>query len=123
MRFGVLGPLLVTGDEGDIDLAGKRRRALLVRLLVSPNMAVHTATLAEDLWDGNPPAGAASTLQSHLSLVRRALPPGRITGRDGTILLRVDDGELDATTFVQELRQSRQLLETGDPAGSIALID
>jgi hypothetical protein len=35
MRYGILGPLEVTGDDGPVLVAGAKQRALLV-LLVTP---------------------------------------------------------------------------------------
>jgi len=40
MRFGVLGPLEVLGDEGPIRLGGQKERTLLALLLVDPGKVV-----------------------------------------------------------------------------------
>jgi len=70
IRFGILGPVEVEGESGPIVIRGARRRALLLRLLVSANQPVPADLMAEDVWDGDPPQGAASTLTSHVSLLR-----------------------------------------------------
>ena len=57
LEFEILGPLLVKGESGDIAIPGARRRALLIRLLVSANHAISADLLIEDVWDGNPPTG------------------------------------------------------------------
>ncbi len=71
--FGVLGPVEVHTDAGAIDIRGAKRRSLLVRLLVSANQRVPIERLADDIWEGAPGAGAASTLASHVSLLRQLL--------------------------------------------------
>ena len=58
IRFGILGTVEVEGESGPIVIRGARRRALLVRLLLSANQPVPADRIAEDVWDGNPPKGA-----------------------------------------------------------------
>ncbi len=55
VRFGILGAVEVEGESGPIPIRGARRRALLLRLLVSANQPVSTDRMAEDVWDGAPP--------------------------------------------------------------------
>jgi predicted ATPase/DNA-binding SARP family transcriptional activator len=122
LEFAILGPLVVTGDAGDVRIAGGRRRALLVRLLIASGRPVAAARLAEDLWDNEPPPGAASTLQSHVSLLRQSLGAERIKSRDGGYVLELAEGELDTQMFEREARQGRQALESADPASAAELL-
>ena len=59
MRFGILGPLLVRDGDTLVKIPAARQRALLVTLLVHAGQAVAADALAEIVWDGAPPAGAA----------------------------------------------------------------
>ena len=61
MQFGVLGPLqVVAGDsEEPRMISAARLRALLAVLLWRANQPVSADELAELVWDGAPPAGAA----------------------------------------------------------------
>jgi DNA-binding SARP family transcriptional activator len=122
LEFGILGPLLVRAETGDIQISGARRRALLVRLLLTANELVPAPRLAEDLWDGEPPPAATSTLQSHISFLRRALGSGRLVGRDGGYILKVADDELDVRLFEDELRRGRHALAAGDAATTTNLL-
>jgi DNA-binding SARP family transcriptional activator len=122
MEFGILGPIVVRTETGDIRISGARRRGLLVRLLVTANELVPAGRLADDLWAGEPPSGAASTLQSHISFLRRALGSGRLVGRDGGYVLEVVDHELDVRRFEDELRRGRDALVGGDPGGAARLL-
>ena len=83
LSFRVLGPLWVGGATGEVLVPGSRRRTLLIRLLMSANEVVPAQRLVGDVWDGAPPAGAAATLQSHVSWLRRLLGPDRVEFRDG----------------------------------------
>src|SRR5947209_6878891 len=106
--FRVLGPLEVLAPAGPVVVPGKRRRMLLLRLLAAANDVVPTCVLVEDVWDGCPPPGAASTLQSHASLLRKSLGDGRLAARDGGYVLSVDDDELESVVFEDEVRRGRQ---------------
>jgi predicted ATPase/DNA-binding SARP family transcriptional activator len=70
--------------------------------------------LKDDLWDGDLPASAASTLKSHISHLRHSLGPDRLASRDGGYQLRVEPGELDVTLFENDVATGRELLRAGD---------
>lgn len=61
MRFAVLGPLQVIAGDGDEPgvVSAARLRALLAALLWRANQPVPPDELAELVWDGAPPGGAA----------------------------------------------------------------
>ena len=74
MHFEILGPLrVVADDEQELSLGGEKPATILAVLLLHPNELVTSDRLIEDLWDGQPPATAAKTLQVHMSRLRRAL--------------------------------------------------
>ena len=114
LEFRVLGELVVRRETGPVAIPGARRRALLLRLLVSANQAVPAETLIEDAWDQDPPPGAASTLQSHLSFLRKALGQDRLSHSAGGYTLTVGEAELDARLFEREYRHGRGALAAGD---------
>jgi predicted ATPase/DNA-binding SARP family transcriptional activator len=74
--------------------------------------------LKDDLWEGDPPASAASTLKSHVSLLRRSLGPGRLSHRDGAYVLTVSPDELDVFLFEREAAAGREMLRHGDAHGA-----
>jgi DNA-binding SARP family transcriptional activator len=125
VRFKILGSLTVEGEAGPLIVSGMRRRALLLRLLVPPNHPVPDDRLTEDLWDGEPPAGAVSTLASHVSLLRQVIGRDRIARRAGGYVLVVGHDEVDASCFEEEAKAgdvalgegraelARRLFETG----------
>src|SRR5919106_655056 len=55
LEFRLLGPLEVVSDEGPIDIAGQRQRALLALLVLRANQVVPSETLVELLWGEQPP--------------------------------------------------------------------
>lgn len=103
MRFVLLGPLGLIRDTGErTSIGGTRLRVLLAALLLKPNTPVSVDELADAVWDGAPPAGAASTLRGHVLRLRRILEPdgaNHIVARDPGYLLRVADAESDVLEF------------------------
>ena len=114
MNFGLLGPLEVGGSTGRIRIDGRRRRLLLLRLLSSPNHVVSDDQLAEDVWEGHPPDGVASTLSSHISLLRQVIGKDRLRRRSGGYLIVADVGDIDATCFCSDVDAGRAAWALGD---------
>jgi DNA-binding SARP family transcriptional activator/tetratricopeptide (TPR) repeat protein len=101
--FALLGTLTLADGAGDpVVVSGSRQRALLASLLLSANVPVSADALAEAVWDGSPPPGAATTLRSHVRRLRQALGPeagARITACDPGYLIAVLEPELDVLGF------------------------
>ncbi|MFD4640993.1 BTAD domain-containing putative transcriptional regulator [Lentzea sp. NPDC058436] len=73
VRFGVLGPLLVTHEGRTVHVPAGQPRQVLVLLLLHTGQAVSVDHLMSVLWDGDPPASARKAVQVHVSQLRRAL--------------------------------------------------
>ncbi len=115
LEFRLLGSLEVATADISLSLTGKRRRTLLVRLLLSANQPVSDDRLAFDLWSGSPPAGAASTLSSHISLLRQVLGADRIVHRAGGYCLEVGAHELDSAEFEADVIAGQAADRQGRP--------
>jgi YVTN family beta-propeller protein len=123
-EFGILGPLEVARAGCVVPLGGPRQRAVLALLLLEANRVVSMDRLAEDVWGGRPPGGWATTLQTYVFHLRRALEPDRERGAAGGVLvtrgrgylLRVDREQLDAALFQDGFTAGRAALEAGRPA-------
>jgi YVTN family beta-propeller protein len=123
-EFSILGPLEASRSGRVLALGGPRQRAVLALLLVEANRVVSMDRLADDVWDGNPPEGWASTLQTYVFHLRRALEPDRAPGAAADVLvtmgrgyrLRVDRDHLDAARFQDGFTAGRAALEAGRAA-------
>ncbi|HEY1918462.1 MAG TPA: tetratricopeptide repeat protein [Streptosporangiaceae bacterium] len=108
--FALLGTLTVVGDAGEpIPVSGARQRALLASLLLSADGPVSSGALAETVWDGSPPPGAATTLRSHIRRLRRSLGPqvgARITACNPGYLISVQEPDLDVLCFQAACREA-----------------
>ncbi|WP_067175440.1 BTAD domain-containing putative transcriptional regulator, partial [Microtetraspora niveoalba] len=115
MRFGVLGPVTVWTDGGDVvAIPGLKVRVLLADLLAHEGRAVSADRLVDDLWGEEPPGNPAAALHVRVSQLRRALEEAEPGGRDLVVsqapgyALRIDPDALDAARFARLVRESRQ---------------
>src|SRR5450755_251369 len=125
MRFGILGPLLVRYGDVAFDVPAARQRVLLAVLLVHAGQAVPADSLAEMVWDGSPPGGAAATLRTHVMRLRRALGPeagARVVTRYPGYLLDAGDDEVDLLQFKRLCRDGGAAVRTGDWAQASAVL-
>ncbi|MGN6174123.1 MAG: AfsR/SARP family transcriptional regulator [Streptosporangiaceae bacterium] len=128
-RFQVFGPMKTWRDDVEVPLPGARRRAVLGLLLLRPGKVLSRDAIADALWEGWPPATAASVIQSHISRLRAVLDPEPSPARrliqtsgDGYRLAR-DGIEIDLLQAQGLLARARAALQAGDLAGSCSLYD
>src|SRR5262245_35558764 len=123
MRFGLLGRLEATDDDGvGLDVGGAQPRAVLAMLLAASGRIVPVDTIIEDLWGEQPPASAMGTLQSYISRLRRQLEPAG-NGAKGKVLaweppgyrLDIDPNHVDFRHFEHLADLGRQQLDDNDP--------
>ena len=124
MDFRILGPLEVLDEGRSLALAGSKPRALLALLLLHANETLTTDRLIDELWGERAPAGAAKTLQMHISRLRKALAGSDGSGRASPIVTRergyelaLDPEQLDSHRFERLLARGRAEL-AGDRADS-----
>jgi DNA-binding SARP family transcriptional activator/tetratricopeptide (TPR) repeat protein len=117
MRFAILGPLEVSGEDGQrLPLGGPQQRALLAVLLLNAGRVVSTDRLIECLWGEEPPAAARSLLQGCVAGLRRALKAGAGPDRQPLVTrapgycVEVRPDELDLDRF-ERLAAATQLTE------------
>ena len=121
MRFGILGPVEVVAHGGSVQLGAAKRRALLAALLLRANEVVSADLLVDALWPGRPPASANRLVHVYVSQLRKLLPEPRIDTVAPGYVLRVLDGELDATRFERLLEEGRTALSAGNAPLASAL--
>jgi len=115
MRLGILGPLLVVGDNGgEIRVAAPRQRTLMAALLVHANRTVPIDELVQIVWDSEPPMGAARTVRSYMTRLRLVVGSrvaSRILTRETGYLCQVHEDELDALRFEALCREGSAALQ------------
>ncbi|MFJ4538919.1 BTAD domain-containing putative transcriptional regulator [Streptomyces tibetensis] len=106
MRFGLLGPPVLFGDDQGgprsdaTPVASAKSRALLATLLLDAGRVVSAEALEDALWSGVPPVSARASLHNHIARLRRLLDdPGRLRTVPSGYVLGLDEGELDVHVF------------------------
>jgi WD40 repeat protein/DNA-binding SARP family transcriptional activator len=123
MEFRILGPLEVCNEAGAVPLRGGKPRTVLAVLLMHANEPVSADQLALALWGDGAPAGAAGTVQVHVSRLRKALGDAEVvTTTPAGYRLRVRPGELDAHRFEQLVERGRRALAAGQPQEASAIL-
>ncbi|MCP3939161.1 MAG: hypothetical protein GY708_27750 [Actinomycetia bacterium] len=126
MDFRILGPLQVLIDDKPVHLGGPRQQAVLVVLLLRANQLVSIDQLADEVWHGTPPAGAANTLHGYVFHLRKVLEPSRTRGAQAEVLISESGGyrlnvrpdSIDAARFERLADAGRRLSLAGDAGGA-----
>jgi DNA-binding SARP family transcriptional activator/tetratricopeptide (TPR) repeat protein len=119
----LLGPIGAERDGEPASLGGPRQRAVLARLAIAAGQIVTVDRLLDDVWAGEPPTTAVNTLQSYVSLLRRALGDPRHLRREGPgYVLTVSRDQIDAARFEDLVAAGRTAL-TGAPRDALTNLD
>lgn len=73
MKFKILGSLELISDDKTFRPSSPKVCQVLALLLGSPNQVVGTETIIQELWGDNPPKSVATTVQTYVYQLRRAL--------------------------------------------------
>ena len=114
MDFRLLGPMEVVEGEAPVALGGLKQRALLARLLVSPNRTVAVERLVDDLWGEAVPDTAAKMVQIYVSQLRKVLAPGTLVTRLPGYLVETEPEAIDIARFDRLRLTGRAALEAGE---------
>ena len=95
LDFRLLGPLEVVDGDTPRALGGQKQRALLALLLLNAGKVVSTDRLIDELWAGEPPRTAATSLQNMISALRRLLGREHVVTRAPGYVLDVDPRQVD----------------------------
>ncbi|MEV4111988.1 BTAD domain-containing putative transcriptional regulator [Nonomuraea sp. NPDC049695] len=123
MRFQILGPTAVLGEDGEpVALGGPRVRALLTLLALHAGRIVGAEQLVTGMYGPRPPEGVANALQSQVSRLRRALGRDLVEFHPAGYRLVADPQEVDARRFELLAQAGRQALAAGDPGRAATLL-
>ncbi|MGI5168827.1 BTAD domain-containing putative transcriptional regulator [Spirillospora sp. CA-253888] len=132
LTFRLFGPLEVADASGRVlDLGVRKQRALTAMLATEPGRVVSLDRLVEELWSGEPPAGATRTLQAYIAHLRKVLEPDRaprtpprvLLTREPGYLLAVPPGRVDLERFAAGAAEGRQALARGAHREAVGALD
>ena len=130
MLIEILGPLRIRHGEVSVNVPGKKLRAIIATLALSPGEVVSGAKLLDELWGENPPRTAANTLQGHIARLRRTLVQQTksqyardvIRTSSSGYILDVDAENVDALRFTHIVKHVGTRVQS-DPEWSIAQLN
>jgi len=126
LELKILGPVEARFDDEPIPLGTGQERALLALLALNVGRVVSTDRLAEELWSGDPPAQAGTTLRVYVSHLRKSLSDGRssedpILTRKPGYELQLPADAIDAYRFEMIAGRARTAGAAGDHRRAAAL--
>jgi predicted ATPase/DNA-binding SARP family transcriptional activator len=122
MEFRLLGPLEVRDGDRVLPLGGRKQRALLALLALSPNRVVSRERLIDGLWGDAPPENAVASVQVYVSRLRKLLPPGTLVTRPSGYLVAAEPESVDRTHFERLFEEGREALAHGNPERAAAVL-
>ncbi len=87
-------------------------------LLIEQGRPVTADRLADELWAGNPPDGAATTLRSYISRLRTSLGSETVIGTSAGYALDAAAEAVDARRFEDLTRQGESAIRRGAPGAA-----
>ncbi|MFE5812837.1 BTAD domain-containing putative transcriptional regulator [Streptomyces sp. NPDC056479] len=127
MQFRILGPPELYDEIRDrsVPLNAPKQRLLFGSLIARPACPVSREDLIRELWGSAPPRQAATSLNAHVSGLRRSLLQleaerggfPRLATVEAGYVLRADAAETDAGRFRRALAQARRRTAE-DPEGT-----
>ena len=125
----ILGRLDACDGDAEIDLGGRRQRAVLAVLVLARGEIVPAERIADCLWGDDLPGNVSGAVQSYVSHLRRRLQPdGAPRSRRGIIAsagsgyaLRLPPDAVDAWWF-EQLVQDAATAAGGDPPRAADLL-
>ncbi|MCU1429557.1 MAG: helix-turn-helix protein [Actinomycetia bacterium] len=125
VEFRVLGSVGIADGDRLLPVGGGQPRRLLGMLLANRNTVVAADRLIDVLWT-DPPDGAAATLQSYASKLRRFVELAgdtvRLASRAPGYVLEVPDTLVDAGRFEHGLADARAVVEL-DPHRALTTLE
>jgi DNA-binding SARP family transcriptional activator len=127
VEWRALGTVEVLVDGQSIDLGPPIQRALFGLLLSRVDQPVGLDTVVEELWAGDPPPAAMTSLRAYVSNLRRILEPDRAPRAPATVLRTRAPGylldshgvEFDVHRFTEHATAGREALSRSDPRRAV----
>ncbi|MFC4536425.1 BTAD domain-containing putative transcriptional regulator [Sphaerisporangium dianthi] len=118
LSFALLGPLEVVHDGAPLAIGGRRLRALLASLLLSPGRTVPVDMLVSAVWEADPPSGVGNALQALVSRLRAVLGRDLVAAEASGYRLVISPDQVDVHRFARLAAEGRAALTRGDAAGA-----
>ena len=130
LRVRILGRLDACDGDAEIDLGGRRQRAVLAVLVLARGEIVPAERIADCLWGADLPGNVSGAVQSYVSHLRRRLQPdGAPRSRRAIIAsagsgyaVRLPPDAVDAWWFERLVRDAGTASTAGEPQRAAELL-
>jgi DNA-binding SARP family transcriptional activator/WD40 repeat protein len=125
MQVGILGPLRVADERGELRLSGAKERTLLAVLAAHADQVVAPDDLVDALWPAEPPRTAVRTLQVYVARLRAGLAGDDSAGESVIVTagrgyrLALDPMAVDANRFARLVDLGRSALAGGHALSAV----
>lgn len=131
LRISLLGPVRAWGNDGELELGSRQRKAVLAVLAMRANQLVTKGELIDAIWGESVPASAYGGIHTHISALRKRLEPQWSRRSTGQVLvsggagyqLRLGDSQLDVERFTDLCERARERRAARDVAGELTALD
>ncbi|MEU7861251.1 AfsR/SARP family transcriptional regulator [Nonomuraea sp. NPDC049141] len=116
MYFYILGSIEVRFSGRRIPITAPKQRAVLATLILNTNNEVPVDRFIKYVWDGQPPVGAQTTLQSYVYRLRQALRPlagVEICTGSASYMLQAGSDDTDLGYFKQQVKNAHAEAQRG----------
>ncbi|MFD5653621.1 MULTISPECIES: BTAD domain-containing putative transcriptional regulator [unclassified Streptomyces] len=134
LDIGMLGPFTASVDGVSIVPSAAKQRRLLALLAVGGGRETSMAAIAEELWEGCPPAGPAAAVQTYVKQLRQRIAaavslrtpcvdPKEILSRGHSgYRLDMPDVRVDARVFERLVREGERAIGRGEDRQGVRLL-
>ncbi|RKE18511.1 AfsR/SARP family transcriptional regulator [Streptomyces sp. TLI_171] len=131
----LLGTVELSAAGRPLPISSRKGRTLLACLALDLERPQSVTSLADRLWDGEPPPSVVSTLHGYLSKLRSALRranelaggsdgrPIELVSRSGTYALHAQPEQVDWQLYHRLAVDARALAEAGEDRQALAVLD
>ncbi|MBM7815042.1 AfsR/SARP family transcriptional regulator [Saccharothrix algeriensis] len=131
LRVALLGPVRAWSGEQEVALGSSRQRGVFAVLALRPGAVVRRDELIRAVWGQDAPATAEGSVYTYVSVLRKALEPGRRRGAASRLLesvgpgyrLVLDPAASDVAGFEALRRRARRQLDAGEPQAALRSLD
>ncbi len=128
VEFRALGPVEAVVAGRLVHLGAPKQRTLLALLVSWVGQPVTVDVMLEEIWAGNPPPSAMTSLQAYVANLRRVLEPDRAPRTPPTVLRTHGRGylldsrvvEVDVQRFGERAKAGWQAWDRGDPQQALS---
>ena len=123
MEIRILGAVEVLADGRAVLIGGRKPRALLAALALTPGNVVSTSRLVDVVWGLDPPETATGLVQTYVSALRRQLSGfgDVIETRSPGYVLVADPDDIDHMRFQRLLEEARAARSAGADERAVEL--